>query len=277
MKHTPSTRHNPQPKTWQKRVRCVLKWIGIGIVSLIAVAVLGLIIRAVVVNANSKRLKKELTSQVEDARPSALTTSNTKHQDILDFLSRSTTLNDEPVYSVVYDSCYSDHNDSGWFANSYNYRCVLSYVDIFEADISEELRAKVRTKTERFEQTDKDIWDMYHYTSVLDLVKPSTLLTYNDLEPYPRLEASIPLPLPSVNIRELATSRAILFNSIVAYAAREAHDSKLLVSERGSADFDPAKTYVIVSWDNRYFDRNIGCAFGRIVFCDSPLEPVDIS
>lgn len=274
MKNKTSARPNKQSKTWQRRLRLTLIWIGAVIGSIIVAIILGLLVRDVVASINSTNLKKELTLQTEEALLDAINESDIKHQEVLDFLLNSTTLVGEPVYSATYNSCYSDHNDSGWFANSYNYRCTLSYVDILEADISDELQARITNQVERFEQTDKNLWDMYQHISILDLAKPSTPITYKDTDGYHNLQAAIPLPINSINIKELATSRAILFNSVVTYATRETDDSKVLLSERDNDEINPEKIYVIVSWDNRYFDRNIGCAFGKIIFCESPLEPV---
>lgn len=278
MKNTPSTRHNAQPKTWQKRLRLTTLWVAAVVASLVAVLLLCLVLRATIANQHSANLKKELATQTKDARTSGIADSDVTHRQILTLLTDATTLNNEPVYSVVYDTCYSDHNDSGWFPVSYNYRCRVSYVDIFETEISPALQTRVASRTDDYDSSNTNLWDMYFPVSVEDLAKPTVPLGNRDLDirDASRLKAAVPLPIPSIDIRELANSKAIVFSSVVAYAANEAHAHKTLVSEHSGGDFDPAKTYVIVSWDNEYFKRDIGCAFGKVILCRSPLKPVDV-
>ena len=278
MKHTPSTRHNPQPKTWQKRLRLTLLWAAAVVASLATVLLLGLVLRATIANQHSANLKKELATQTKDARTSSIADSDVTHRQILTLLADATTLNNEPVYSAVYDTCYSDHNDSGWFPVNYNYRCRMSYVDIFEAEISPALQTRVASRANDYDSSSANLWDMYYPISVEDLAEPTAPLGNRDLDirGTSRLKVAVPLPIPSINIRELANSKAMVFSSVVAYAANEAHAHKTLVSEHSSSDLDPAKTYVIVSWDNEYFKRDIGCAFGKVILCRSPLKPVDI-
>lgn len=275
-KQTSGQKNKSQPRTWQQKLLRVILWVLGVIGGIILAIILFLLIRYVVVKINADQLQKQLTSDVSVIQPEAKQLADKEHQEIIDLLIDKTTLAGQPIYSASYDGCYTDHNDSGWFANSYNYRCALSYVDIIEVNLPDNLKQRITKKAEVPRQEEPKPWELYEHLSVSDLLESEHQTSQAERMKLYEIRLLSPIPLESIDIKQVASSKSALFNSAVAYASQDAYDNRTLISQTQNSELDPDKDYLIASWDSRYFDRNIGCAWAKIVFCTSPLQPVDL-
>ena len=275
-KQTSGQKNKSQPRTWQQKLLRVILWVLGVIGGIILAIILFLLIRYVVVKINADQLQKQLTSDVSVIQPEAKQLADKEHQEIIDLLIDKTTLAGQPIYSASYDGCYTDHNDSGWFANSYNYRCALSYVDIIEVNLPDSLKQRITKKAEVPRQEEPKPWELYEHLSVSDLLESEHQTSQAERMKLYEIRLLSPIPLESIDIKQVASSESALFNSVVAYASRDAYDNRTLISQTQNSELDPDKDYLIASWDSRYFDRNIGCAWPQIVFCTSPLQPINL-
>ncbi len=273
-KRTSDSKSKPRPKTWRQKLLRVILWI-LGIIGGITLAtMLFLFVRYVVININADQLQKQLTSDVAAIQPEAKQLADKEQREIIDLLIDKTTLVGQPVYSASYDGCYTDHNDSGWFAVSYNYRCALSYVNIIEVNMPDSLKQRITKKAEVPRQEEPAPWELYEHVSVNDLLDSSESPSQDQRTKLYEVRLLSPIPLESVDIKQIASSQHAMFSSAVTYAARDAHNNRALISETENGELNPDKDYLIATWDSRYFDQNIGCAWAKIVFCTSPLQPV---
>lgn len=161
----------------------------------------------------------------------------------------------DPVYSAVYNLCYTDHNDSGWFANSYNYKCTLSYLDVYET-------TAVATP------------DKPYYNESPAKVKYISYDEYLRLMQLPaRQTPSGYFRITTESIRSIdeVLNDSVTPNGVIAYAVYDAAQNRKLISERGSRTLDPQKRYVIIALGDEYMGKNIGCASNSFIFCESPI------
>lgn len=227
------------------------------------VGILGYFVAAPLVQAVVLRdqLAAEAAGALKTARPSA----DAAHAQWLKAVSPALGLRPKAVYAATYDMCYVDHDDGGWVALSYNQKCQLAYVDFFElpapnAAVDEALREAESSSSGP--QTSAAVF-------VGDYLKAAGRRA--DRVPTD-MPFTISATLPGASDAPAAVDEWMLTGSdVVAYAAADAFAGRELLSETGQARLDPAKQYLVVSDSRPYYEKDIGCAIGRPVFCSSPL------
>lgn len=156
----------------------------------------------------------------------------------------------QPVYSAVYDLCYTDHRDGGWIVLSYVHHCSVAYVDFFEVADGDRL------------QPPQDRRGRFWRLSGTD---------------YPAALGAAAGDLPLYLGQHLAgdpgelIDAALLVRNVVAYASSDAFDQRKLIRQTEGVTLDPQRTYLVLTQQQDYFRKDIGCAYGTVLFCESPL------
>ncbi len=235
-------------------------WIAL---ALLGVGILGYFLAAPLLQPVILRaqLATETAAALQTARPTA----DAAHAEWLEAVSPALGLDPKAAYTATYDICYVDHNDGGWVALSYNQKCQLSYVDFFELPASNaavDAAVHEATSSASGPQTSAAVY-------VDDYLKAAGRRT-------DRVPADMPFTisatLPGTSDARAAVDEWMLTGSdVVAYAAADAFANRELLSETGRFQLDPATQYLVVSDSRAYYEKDIGCATGRPVFCSSPL------
>lgn len=209
-------------------------------------------------------LRAQLGSETAAALASARPAADTAHVEWLARVVPVLGLGPDPAYSASYDVCYVDHSDGGWVALNYNQKCQLSYVDFFElparnvavdAAIAEARSAASSPATSAVVFVD-------------DYLKAAGRATDGAPDDMP---FSVSATLPGASDARAATDEWMVTQDVVAYAAADAFTDRKLLGEAGQRLLDPARQYLVVHEARGYYERDIGCAVGRPVFCWSPL------
>ena len=178
-------------------------------------------------------LRAQLNTETAKAFDEAHLSIDRQHSQYVEAVKKHTEVSDSVVYSAAYDICYTDHSDSGWVVSSYHRKCLMSSITLFEVDDIDENHELLQRFTGDY--------------SVRTAIK-------HDVS----------------NVRDVI-DRRLLTSTVVTYAGQDAFDARRLVTEAGVHELDSQKTYLALSSQKEYFNRNIGCAFGRLMFCSSPL------
>jgi len=162
------------------------------------------------------------------------------------------------VYSVTYDTCYVGHSDGGWMVNSYNYACQLSYVEFFDIppialsfvnSIGLASETSIGTQDTGFVAGSNDIDD---YLSAISQEHSSSYETY------------------SVSLLGNNDAQKVIANSFLLNTPIDTKKHKLIY-EAGNPKLDTTKRYIVLSDSDQYYFNDVGCAYGRIPFCSSPI------
>ncbi len=157
----------------------------------------------------------------------------------------------EPAYSASYDICYADHQDQGWVAVTYVYHCQIASVTFFELTEHDSIRPRI------------DSGDRYEHLFTGDYPEPVGKAVDDGDELF------LARDLPS-DPHE-AIDDTVLISDVVAYAVSDAFADRRLIREAGVTGFDPERTYLVLTRNDNYFEEDLGCAYGGILFCSSPL------
>lgn len=173
------------------------------------------------------------------------------------------------AYSATYKSCYIDSNDSGWIANSYNYKCLLNNFSLFEVEEDSALMATVNQYAQKDNEAQYvDEVNREYYGEIYSFyTDKSKALNPEDL---PR-EIYVVKPNTYTNAQDVLRVKNIYASpAVVTYASSEAFANRLLVTESGVAALDTSKTYVILRTSVEYFAKDIGCRMLTFFFCEPP-------
>jgi hypothetical protein len=207
-------------------------------------------------------LKAELASEVPAARAAALPSAAAAHATWLKRVSTALGLSRPAVYSATYNVCYIDSD--GEFAERYNQKCLLAYVDFYELPSQNDaVDASIRdAKSSQIgPHSSGAVWvPDYLGNAGREDVDPSTL------------PDTIWATLPGTSDARSATDEWMIASSIVAYAAHDGFRGRTLLQERGQTTLDPTKQYLVVPDAHPYYTKVLGCAVGRLLFCYSPLD-----
>ena len=177
------------------------------------------------------------------------------------------------MYVALFDTCYTDHNDSGWTIKSYNYKCMLSKLAFYEvsndSDLMHVIDAYAVEKSSGDSEFEKVYYGDVYYLNLYAHKAHNPFfdidgLSYNDL---PVVHANTYKNVEEVLAVE-ATTDAM---RIVPYAQADAFANRRVIQENGSKTLDTQKTYVILQTSDYYFVEDIGCAIPEIIVCESPL------
>lgn len=207
-------------------------------------------------------LKAELASEVPAARAAALPSAAAAHATWLERVSTSLGLSRPAVYSASYNVCYIDSD--GEFAERYNQKCLLAYVDFYELPSQNDaVDAAIRdAKSSQIgPHSSGAVWvPDYLGNAGREDVDPSTL------------PDTIWATLPRTSNARSATDEWMIASSIVAYAAHDGFLGRTLLQEHGQTTLDPTKQYLVIPDAHPYYTKVLGCALGRLLFCYSPLD-----
>lgn len=185
----------------------------------------------------------------------------------------------EPAYTATYDSCYTDHNDGGWFAINYNYKCLVTYAAVVEVPKDSTLEPIInqfaRPGSEKFSYTDDRFYGKLYYLDKYGNTRTGLL------ESNPTILELLPYDLPIIKENTYTSAPEVLAIDFVAYGGSDAHvvayaqqdaqNNRKLIETTGNKSLDPEKTYIILQYDKQHFDKNIGCQIPEFIFCNSPI------
>jgi len=173
------------------------------------------------------------------------------------------------TYDVTYDSCYVDHNDSGWFANSYNYKCILTKYGFYAVGDSTELRKFVELNAEPANQ---DIGTgSLDYYGKLYVINPEYKAVNPGVVDLP-YEVYVVKDHTYANAKDVLAIGAVAHNlNVVAYASSMENTNRSVLREHGSQKLNTDQTYVVLQASEEYLHKDIGCRIPSILFCESPL------
>ncbi len=247
----------PRPSRPARRRRW--PWVVLGVVIIL------LAIPLVFPRIQSALLRAEVARQSADALAAHRDRADTDHAEFLTRMQQMLHIEDrQPVYGVVHVVCWTDHNDSGWMATSYNRTCEYNYIDVFEAPDNPEVSRLVAQPDPLYVEQGKPF-------------SPFDITRY--LKPFKEGDNWKDLWLNQVFVTSSALGADargvidewIVGDSVVAYAITEAFEGRKLVAESGNPQLDPARPYLVLVHDHEVYKRNLGCAFPQILFCVDPL------
>ena len=244
-------------------------WIPVAVLAVTLVALVwGMAagLRAFFVVAPQERtaaLNAEISTEVSAAREAALPSADTAHVEWLKRVSAVLGLRTGAVYSARYDICWVDHNDGGWFPESFNKKCSVAYVDFYQLPAKNDAvnRAIKDAKSSKMVPHSSGSVYVPDYlgNAGRENVDPSNL------------PDTIWATLPGTSDARSATDEWMITPSIVAYAAHDGFLGRTLLQEQGTTTLDPTKQYLVVPDAHPYYTKVLGCAAGVPVLCASPL------
>ncbi|MGI6612665.1 MAG: hypothetical protein ACOX0Z_03805 [Candidatus Nanosyncoccaceae bacterium] len=225
---------------------------------LISLLWLVLFIFLVVPTIQKSILQYQLSHRSKSAFDKSLSLAENRHRE--DQADKQVLLNlGQPVYSAAYDMCYSDHDDSGWFAYNHNFKCQISFLDFYEVPPLEN-----PDKSSIFYDSFNKTIRMWYREYLKEIGRP-------DYEKAPI--DSFEITTDSVtSVDEVLKYNQMLADGVVAYASFDADYNKKLIKESGSRQLNPGKRYAALVFSYPYFKQKLGCAIPKILFCDNPLE-----
>lgn len=171
-------------------------------------------------------------------------------------------------FTITYNSCYTDHDDSGWIANNYNYNCLVTDFKFFEVKKDSELMAAIKRGAEPSRQSSSVNTEYYGDVYSLNI-------RYSEkYEGIHELPNSVKIVMPNTyrDVKEVLSLGVVSNNPIVvAYANADAVANRVLISQKGSEALDPKKTYIVLQYGYEYFHKDIGCRIPALLFCESPI------
>lgn len=177
--------------------------------------------------------------------------------------------NPAAVYSITYNSCYTDTSDSGWVANNYNYNCLITMFAFFEVnDGSALMKAIDQHARPALQEGDSDYSDYYGEIYTLNTGLDETLANIEDLP----FKVDIVKSNTYANVQEVLTV-GTMNNSldVVTYANDEAAANRSVLDQQGAQTLDTRKTYIVLKSGDEYFHKDIGCRLPTLMFCESPI------
>lgn len=221
------------------------------------------LIAPVLKDTNRTELQSQLPVEATEVFNEHKVSIDEKHQQNIEQFKQLFQTQSNPVYSVSYNMCYTDHNDAGWTIINYNYHCQVSYVDFYETSL---LHEKITSDIASYSfYNGGDLYDFIGIDMLLNTDESSKSSIRNN-------HVFITKTGVSTDAREFIDKETLTFVDIVSYATREAYDNRKILNESGNRTVDIQKRYLIFSDSNKYFTKNIGCAPGSLIFCESPLE-----
>jgi len=173
------------------------------------------------------------------------------------------------TYAATYNSCYTDHSDSGWFANNYNYNCILTKFAFFEVKnpsaLLETVNATAKPASVERHAIDNDYYGNIYILSVDSNIVGSNI---NDL-PY---NLYIVKENTYSNVKKVLAIPAVSSNDrVVSYASEQEIANRAILEKSGSHSLDTKNTYIIFQSSEHYFQKDIGCRMPSLIFCESPI------
>ena len=209
-------------------------------------------------------LRSTLAAEAADALQMGEPAADTVHATWLVGAAKALGMRHGPVYSASYDVCYDDHDFAGMFPASWNRKCLISYVDFYQVPGR---NGAVETAIE--EAKSDEIGPHSSGAVFID-----DYLTGADM-PTEGVPDDLPInlwaTLPGTSDALAATDEWMVADSVIAFAAHDAFLGRTLLTETGNRQLNPAKQYVAVPHAHIYYQKVVGCAIGRPLFCYSPL------
>jgi len=252
----------PAKKVNQKKQPTKANKIILRIVMIIVILVA---IVAAISFAQTPILRISLTAESNKALSNSQTQIETAANEYIKQTALKLGVNSTPVYSVVYDSCYTDHNDSGWTATSYNYKCFISNFAFFEVEDDSVLKKAIT----QYAKPGSEI--SYSYDGEIYTLYPTDSEAYATLKDMPS-KVSVVKNNTYANVQDVLKVGAVSYNmNVVTYANTEAISNREVLKEQGAQSLDVDKTYIVLESAKHYFQKSVGCRIPNILFCSSPL------
>lgn len=215
--------------------------------------------------AQTAALEAQLATEVPKALAAQRLTSDRAHVGWSTSSAKTLGLAAEPAYSAIYDVCYSDHDDQGWFAASHNRKCGLHYVDFYALPKrNSAVEAAINQATSPTAPSPPTS-AMVFLPDYLRAAKLPTRPTTSQPSP---LWATLP---GTTDAREATDWNMVTFPSVVLYARQDAFDGRKLLGETGSRTLNPHTQYLVISDARPYYSLKLGCSPSWTGFCESPL------
>ncbi|GEM_PF-3068945 len=218
---------------------------------------------------NSYTLRKSLESESKTQLAESYSGFVHDSEKFIDTTSQTLQVPPNISYSATYTTCYTDHDDSGWFATDYNYNCLLVRYAFLEVPSDSTLQRTVEQQAEPSSIGSSsdffgNIYELYTYGDKFESVFPGT----RDLPI--RLLVVMKGTYSDVNdVLDVGVVSSL--DTVVSYAERDATANRKLVESSGEISLDPQKTYVVLHYEKAYLERDIGCRMPSFIFCESPI------
>lgn len=217
--------------------------------------VVALVAVSVLVFFNSppgQRLSLEhwLKGEVTDVRPEAVARAEGEYRATSDAILTNTLL-DRRLYHAVFDTCYLDHRDQGWFAAGYDFHCLTVSLGVYEVD------PDALTTTNA-------LGDTVVY-GLEDLALPNAQLATSA----GRFDAWL-LPGGTRTELEEQVLDQSLQGSVVAYGQPDALANRVTITSGWDADPDADRVQIGVAWASEYYTTDVGCR-AMSLFCQAPI------
>lgn len=248
----------PVKKMRSKKQLTKMSKITLGIILII-------VILATISLAQAPILRTSLTSESNKALRDNQAQIEASTDEYLKKTALKLAVNSDAVYSVVYDSCYTDHNDSGWTVTSFNYKCLITNFAFFEVDdgsvLKEVITQYAKPGSNLSHSYDGEIYTLYPTNSEI-------YATIKDL-PY---RVSVVKSNTYSNVRDVLKVGAVSYDmNVITYANNEAINNRIALNEQGTQNLNVKKTYIVLESGKHYFQKTIGCRIPNILFCSSPI------
>lgn len=172
------------------------------------------------------------------------------------------------TFKIMYNSCYTDHNDSGWVANNYNYNCLITNFTFFEVKNNSSLMTAIKNDAQPSDRFNSSNTEYYGKVYSLDIGYREE---YEGMQNLPS-SVNIVMPNTYTNVKDVLALGAVSNDlTVVAYADADATANRLVLSQEGREVLDSRQTYIVLQYSYEYFHKDIGCRIPALLFCESPI------
>lgn len=219
--------------------------------------------------AQSYLLRVSLTSESKQALTENQPSIQGKANAYLKMTAQKLGANPAAVYSIAFNSCYTDHSDSGWVANSYNYSCLITNFAFFEVnDGSTLIKAIDQYARPALREGGSDNSNYYGKIYTLNTGFDETLANIEDLP----FVVDVVKNNTYTNVQEVLTLGTVNNSpNVVAYANDEAIANRSILDQRGTQTLGTRKTYIVLKSGEEYFRKDVGCRVPTLMSCNSPI------
>lgn len=253
---------NPNLKNQSTKTNTIILWV-ISIIIILAV------ILFLVPIAQSYLLRASLKSESNQALSENQSTIQDKADRYIKITAHKLGANSQAVYSVIYNSCYVDHSDSGWIASNYNYKCLITHFAFFEINDGSDLMKTIDQYAEPALR--RSVSDSRNYYGKIYTLSTGFSEALTNIEDLP-FRVDVVKRNTYSNVQDVLKVGTVNNSPhVVAYANDEALANRLILDQQGVQTLDSKKTYILLNSGDEYFHKDIGCRLPTLIFCDSPI------
>lgn len=208
-------------------------------------------------------LRGQVASESAQARAEALPVGDQAHAAWRAMVAPALGLPGEPVWSVAYDMCWTEHSGSGWMISGWNSNCMANRIDLYTipADIPA-LDSLVRQA-------------QWHGAGESESLSTSEYMAAAGIDADPDRPEWMPdtvwVTPPGVMDARIAADQRIVADRMRLSEGERAFKDRTLLAESGRPDLDPYTPYLMISDPQIYYQRELGCAIWPPLLCFSPL------